>query len=66
MRVEKTMHCITSKTFPLKFYNYNGDERDSIDDDNVLMTYEECAAQLKYYDEPEEYQILAVKITYEI
>lgn len=66
MKIEKTMHCIASKTFPLKFYDYNGCERESMDDENILMTYAECVAQLKLYDEPEEYQILAVKITYEI
>lgn len=66
MKIEKTMHCIASKTFPLKFYDYNGCECESMDDKNVLMTYAECTAQLEDYDEPEEYQILAVRITYEI
>ena len=37
-----------------------------MDDKNVLMTYDECTTQLENYDEPEEYQILAVRITYEI
>ena len=66
MKIEKTMHCIASKTFPLKFYDYNGNECESIDDKNVLMTYAECTTQLENYAEPEECQILAVRITYEI
>lgn len=66
MKIEKTMHCIASKTFPLKFYDYNRCECESMDDKNVLMTYAECVAQLENYDEPEECQILAVRITYEI
>lgn len=66
MKIEKTMHCIASKTFPLKFYDYNGNECESMDDKNVLMTYAECTTQLKNYDKSEEYQILAVRITYEI
>jgi hypothetical protein len=37
-----------------------------MDDKNVLMGYAECVGQLKCFDEPEEYQILAVNITYEI
>ena len=41
-------------------------ECESMDDKNVLMTYAECTTQLENYDEPEEYQILTVRITYEI
>ena len=66
MKIEKTMYCIVSKEFPLKFYDYNGCECESMDDKNVLMTYTECTEQLKHYDEPEESEILAVNITYEI
>ena len=66
MKIEKTMHCIASKTFPLKFYDYNGNECECLDDRNVLMTYAECEKDLKDYDESEDYQILAVRITYEI
>ena len=64
MKIEKTMHCIASKMFPLKFYRC-GNETDELEDD-VLRTYESCVDELKTYDEPEEFQILAVKVTYEV
>ena len=64
MKIEKTMHCIASKTFPLKFYRC-GNETDELEDD-VLRTYESCVDELKTYDESEEFQILAVRVTYEV
>ena len=64
MKIEKTMHCIASKEFPLKFYRC-GIETDELEDD-VLRTYESCVDELKTYDEPEEFQILAVRVTYEV
>lgn len=66
MKIEKTMYCIVSITFPLKFYDYNGCECKSLEDKNVLMTYAECIERRNNYDEPEKYYILPVRITYEI
>ena len=64
MRIEKTMHCIASVKFPLMFY-VNGYETDELED-RCLQSYDECVRELETYDETHDYQILAVKITYEI
>ena len=63
MIVSKEKYCIASKEFPLKFYRC-GCETDELEDD-VLRSKESCEYELSTYDEPEEYQILKVKVTYE-
>lgn len=63
MIISEEKYCIASKSFPLKFMQ-DGEEYDSIDD-IVLMTKESCEYELSTYDEPEEFQILKVKVTYE-
>ena len=63
MILRKEMYCIASRSFPLKFYR-NGYEIDELDID-VLRNKEGCEYELETYDEPELYQILKVKVTYE-
>ena len=64
MIISKDMYCITSKSFPLKFYRC-GNETDELIHD-VLMSKESCEDELQTYDEPEEFQVLNVKVTYEL
>lgn len=64
MIVSKEKYCIVSKSFPLKFYT-NGEEHDNIED-VYLMSKENCEDELSTYDEPEEFHILKVKVSYEL
>ena len=66
MIIEKTMYCIVSKTFPLKFYNEGYDYNSTLDESLMSKTFEDCQKELATYDEPDECQIVPVKITYEI
>ena len=63
MIVSEEKCCIASKEFPLKFYR-DGYETDVMEYE-VLMGSESCAHELSTYDEPEEFRILKVKVTYE-
>ena len=63
MIISKEKYCIASKSFPLKFYRC-GNEIDTLEDD-VLRSKESCEDELKTYDEPEEFHILKVQVTYE-
>lgn len=64
MVLKKEMYCIASKTFPITFY-MDGYAKDYLDFD-VLATKKECENELQTYDEPDECQILKVKVTFEI
>lgn len=65
MRITKEMYTIATKTFPLKFIYRDGNETDILDGD-VLTNKETCEYELnELFDEPEEYQILKVEVTYE-
>ena len=63
MIITKEKYCIASKSFPLKFYGC-GNEVDTLEDD-VLMSKEMCEEELGTYEEPEEFHILKVQVTYE-
>lgn len=65
MIISRNKYCIASKSFPLKFYSYNGMELDELLYLN-MMSYEKCETVLKEFDDPEKYQILQVKVTFEI
>ena len=56
-------YCIVSKSFPLKFYKH-GNEFDTLEE-SLLMDKKSCEDELKIYDEPEDFCILKVRITYE-
>ena len=64
MKIIKEKYCIASKSFPLMFYE-DGTEHDNIED-IYLTSKEDCENELKTYDEPEECQVLKVRVTYEI
>lgn len=64
MIISKEKYCIASKEFPLKFYRC-GNETDELEYD-VLRSKESCENELATYDEPELFQILKVRITYEL
>lgn len=65
MKVIEENYCIASKTLPLKFYDHNGNESNFIEPCVLFFDKEECEKELKIYDEPNEYQIIKVKVTYE-
>ena len=63
MIIEDEKYCIVEKTFPLNFYvDGYGYSRFGSD---VLYEKEACEAELATYDEPNNFQIIKVKITYE-
>ena len=63
MKIKKEKYCIIRKSFPLEFMQ-DGSAYDTIEE-VVPMDREYCENELKTYGEPEEYQIIKVKITYE-
>ena len=63
MIISEEKYCIASKTFPLKFYRC-GNETDILEYD-VLRSKESCEYELSTYDEPDDFRILMVKVTYE-
>lgn len=64
MKIVKEKYCIASKSSPLMFYE-EGEEYDDIED-IYLTNKEDCERELKDFDYPEEFQILKVKVTYEL
>lgn len=65
MIITKERYCIASKSFPLMFYQ-EGEEYDDIEDIYLYGSKTSCENEMAIYDYPEEYQILEVKVTYEI
>lgn len=64
MKLVKERYCIASKSFPLMFYE-EGTEYDDIEDLVLFMNEKACEDELNRYNDPEECQILKVKVTYE-
>lgn len=64
MKIEKTKYAIASKIFPLAFDDGDGYQTDDIDNAYFYDSYED-AEIIKRFDEPENFQILTVKVTYE-
>ena len=64
MIIGNNKYVIATKSFPLEFDNGYGN---MVSDFNgsYLGTYDEMKTQLGYFDEPDKYQILEVKVTYE-
>lgn len=65
MIIENKKYVIATKSFPLEFDDGSGNMINDFND-AYLGTYDEMKTKLGYFDEPEEYQILEVKIIYEI
>ena len=63
MIISEEKYCIASKEFPLKFYRC-GNETDYFHND-LLRSQESAEDELNTYDEPEKFQVLKVKVTYE-
>lgn len=64
MIIENKKYVIATKTFPLKFDNGDGNNVSDFND-ACLSSYDETKAELECFDEPDKYQILEVKVTYE-
>lgn len=64
MILENKKYVIATKFFPLEFDDGSGN---AVNDFNeaYLGTYDEMKTQLWYFDEPDKFQILEVKATYE-
>ena len=66
MIIEKKMYAIVGKQpFPLLFY-CDGYSYSTLNEGVLSKTYEDCEKELADYDESEEFQIVPVKVTYEI
>lgn len=64
MIVEKIKYVVATKDYPLCFSDSNGHFRSDFAKAD-LSTYELCESELRQMKNPENYQILQVKITYE-
>lgn len=65
MIIENKKYVIATKSFPLEFDDGSGNGVNNFND-AYLGTYEERKSTLaECFDEPDEHQILEVKITYE-
>lgn len=64
MIIEKEQYVLATKPFPLCFSDGNGYFKSNFDKAD-LSTYELCEYELNHMDNPEDYQILKVKVTYE-
>lgn len=64
MIIETEKYCIATKDFPLQFDDGEGN---SVSDFRYahLDSYEYMKSELEHFDEPENFQILKVKVTYE-
>ena len=64
MIISEIKYCIASKDFPLKFCDKNGNETHRFNH-YLLMNSEEAEHELSIFDDPEEFQILKVEVSYE-
>lgn len=65
MKIVKERYCIASKSFPLTFQGGEGYECDDIEEAMLFFTKKDCEYELDIFDEPENFQILKVEVTYE-
>lgn len=66
MIIEKKMYGIVGKqAFPLLFYS-EGYSYSVLDESVLSNTHEDCEKELATYDDAEKFQIIPVKITYEL
>lgn len=66
MVINNKKYVISTKGFPLKFNDENGNQVDNIEDAFFYRSIGEADDTLTYsYDKPEQYQIIKVDITYE-
>ena len=64
MIIESKKYAIATKGFPLLFDDGEGNNVSNFEE-AFLSSYESTEAELKCCDEPDKYQILEVKVTYE-
>lgn len=66
MIIKNEKYTIATKDYPLTFDDGNGNSVDDLDDAYLDLSYDNTKARLENYDEPDEFQILKVRVTYEI
>jgi len=66
MRIKFNRYAIVSKEKPIEFIDESCDTTDNIEDAMLNDSEEIANSVLKTFDDPEEYEILHVKITYEL
>lgn len=64
MLIENKKYVIATKFFPLWFDDGTGKAVSDFKD-AYLSSYDELKTKLEYFDEPENFQILEVRVTYE-
>lgn len=65
MKITKKKYVITTKGFPIEFDSGDGNRVDDIEYANFYDDKDEACICLKFFDEPEEHQVITVNITYE-
>lgn len=66
MKIESEKYVIASRTFPLEFDDGNGENVNDINEAFLYPLEGSAEAELECFDEPENYRVLRIKITYEI
>lgn len=65
MKITKKKYVIITKGFPIEFDSGDGNIVDDIEYANFYDGKDEAYISLKFFDEPEDYQVIGVNIIYE-
>lgn len=66
MIIKNEKYTIATKDYPIKFDDGNGNPVDDLDDAYLELSYDNAKSRLENcFDEPDEFQILKVKVSYE-
>lgn len=65
LKISKQKYAIVNKKFPIQFHDGCGNEMNDIEDAYLYIDNDEAIEALGNYDEPDEYHIIKVNVTYE-
>lgn len=65
MRVEQTKYAIATIVFPLEFAMESGYATENFEESKLWDARSEAEEELSHFDEPAEFQILEVKVSYQ-
>ena len=65
LKILKQKYAIATKDFPLEFDDGNENGVDNIEEAHLYSDKEDADKILQNFDEPDEYQVIKVDVTYE-
>jgi hypothetical protein len=65
MKIQHDRYVIATNAYPIQFDDGSGYSVDEIDKAMMWFTQQYAEEELKKFDEPEEYKIIKVKVSYE-